>query len=65
MAADLGFERLAGVDLSLLVAIVLVALLYVLFLALWPEPRAVYGSDGPRLARAKDVETPPIRAAGR
>ena len=65
VAADLGFERLAGVDLSLLVAIVLAALLYVLFLALWPEPRAVYGSDGPRLARAKDVETPPIRAAGR
>jgi hypothetical protein len=65
VAADLGFERLAGVDISVLVAIVLAALLYLLFLALYPEPRAVYGADGPRLVHAKDVKTPPIRAARR
>jgi purine-cytosine permease-like protein len=64
VAADLGFERLTGVDISLLVAIILAALLYVLFLWLSPEPRAVYGPDGPRFANASDAEPPPIRATG-
>ncbi len=60
VAEDLGFSRLAGVDISLLVAIVLSFVLYTLFLALFPEPRGVYGPDGPRWFRAADVELPPV-----
>jgi len=54
-AEKIGIEKLAGVDLSLLVAIVLPAILYVVFLALFPEPRTVFGPEGPRWFRAKDV----------
>jgi purine-cytosine permease-like protein len=43
---------LEGVDVSLAVVIVLAALLYVVFELLFPEPRDVYGPDGPRLFRA-------------
>ena len=39
-AEDLGLDQLAGVDISLVVVIVLAALLYGLFLVLFPEPRA-------------------------
>jgi purine-cytosine permease-like protein len=60
VAGDLGITRLAGVDISLLVAIVLAAVLYVAFLVLFPEPRAVYGPDGPRWVRASDSEVPPV-----
>jgi len=60
VAEDLGFSRLAGVDISLLVAIVLSFVLYTLFLALFPEPSGVYGPDGPRWFRAADVEVPPV-----
>ncbi|MEA2383047.1 MAG: hypothetical protein QOH72_3018 [Solirubrobacteraceae bacterium] len=63
VAEDLGFSGLAGVDISLLVAIVLAAALYVLALVLFPEPRAVYGPEGPRFVRASDAEPPPIVAA--
>jgi purine-cytosine permease-like protein len=61
-AEDLGFARLAGVDISLLVAIVLAAVLYVLALLVAPEPRAVYGPDGPRLGRTTAAEPPPVAA---
>jgi len=61
VAEDLGFSRLAGVDISLLVAIVLAALLYLAFLVASPEPRAVFGPDGPRFVRASDRDVPPIR----
>jgi purine-cytosine permease-like protein len=64
VAPDLGFERLAGVDISLLVAIILAAVLYTVFLWLSPEPRAVYGPDGPRFGRATDAQPPPIRPVG-
>ena len=39
------------------------AVLYVLALVLSPEPRAVYGPDGPRFVRATDAQPPPIVAA--
>jgi hypothetical protein len=53
---------LAGVDISLVVAIVLAAVLYVVFLLVAPEPRAVYGPDGPRLGRTTTAEPPPVAA---
>ncbi len=53
-AEELGIADLAGVDLSLLVAIVMPAVLYALFLALFPEPRGVFGPQGPLLFRAKE-----------
>jgi cytosine/uracil/thiamine/allantoin permease len=59
-AEDLGIDQLAGVDISLAVVIVLAALLYVVFLTLFPEPLAVYGSDGPRWFRSADEELQPI-----
>jgi purine-cytosine permease-like protein len=59
-AADLGLTGLAGVDISLLVAIGLAAVLYVAALIVFPEPRAVFGPDGPRFVRASDEGTPPI-----
>jgi purine-cytosine permease-like protein len=59
-AENLGFGGLAGVDISLVVAIGLAALLYVAALVVFPEPRAVFGPDGPRFVRASDAETPPI-----
>jgi purine-cytosine permease-like protein len=53
---------LEGVDVSLAVVMVLAALLYALFELLFPEPREVYGPDGPRLFRATDErQVPPIR----
>jgi len=42
----------ADLDLSLLAALVLPAILYPLCLVVFPEPRAVFGPDGPRLVRA-------------
>ena len=48
VVSDAGITRLAGVDVSLLVAIVLAFVLYALALLLFPEPRAVFGPDGPR-----------------
>ena len=60
VAEDAGLSRLAGVDISLLVAIVLAFVLYAAALLLFPEPRAVFGPDGPRLVRASDAEVPPV-----
>lgn len=59
-AADWGVSQLAGVDLSLLVAIVISAVLYVALLRWFPEPREVYGPEGPRGFRAKESEAEPI-----
>lgn len=49
-------------EVELLVAIVLAAVLYVLFLVLMPEPRAVYGPDGPRIGRTTSAEPPAVVA---
>ncbi len=62
LAGDAGFMSLAGVDISLLVAIVLAAVLYVAMLTLFPEPRGVYGERGPRWFRASQDPGEPITA---
>ncbi len=59
-AEELGIGGLAGVDVSLLVAIGLAAILYLLFLALFPEPRDVYGPDGPRWGRTGAAAGEPV-----
>jgi purine-cytosine permease-like protein len=61
-AEDIGLSKLAGVDISLLIAIVLPAILYCLFLALFPEPRTVFGPEGPRGFRAKDAAAEEIQS---
>jgi purine-cytosine permease-like protein len=61
VASDIGISGLAGVDISLLVAMVLSASLYVLFIALFPEPREVFGPDGPRWFRAAESKAQPIQ----
>jgi purine-cytosine permease-like protein len=50
-----------GVDLSLLVAIGVAAVIYVATLYLFPEPRYVFGPDGPRWVPASDTPEPEIR----
>lgn len=51
----------SGVDISLPVTIGLAAAIYLLLLVLVPEPRHVYGPQGPRLVPAVDgVEPPPV-----
>lgn len=49
-----------GADVSLPVGLVLATVLYLTLLRLFPEPRAVYGPDGPRFVRASDTPVPPI-----
>jgi purine-cytosine permease-like protein len=49
-----------GVDVSLVVAIVLAAVVYLGSLFLFPEPRYVFGPDGPRWVPSKPGEAPPI-----
>ncbi len=59
------FGRLAGdLDLSLIAALLLPAVLYPLLLVVWPEPRAVFGPRGPRLVAAADVAVLPVRVRG-
>jgi purine-cytosine permease-like protein len=59
-------NSVGGVDCSLLAALVLPALLFPLCLLLFPEPRAIYGPDGPRCVRAMDTPIAPIvSSAGR
>lgn len=53
-----------GTDISLPVGLALAAVLYLGLLTLFPEPRAVYGPDGPRFVRASDTPVPPITGAG-
>jgi purine-cytosine permease-like protein len=52
-----------GVDISLPVGLAIAAVLYLVLLAAFPEPREVYGPAGPRLVRAADTPVPPIVAA--
>jgi cytosine/uracil/thiamine/allantoin permease len=49
-----------GVDLSLVVAIAGAAVLYVVLLYVFPEPRYVFGPDGPRWVPAKNAPTPAV-----
>lgn len=49
-----------GIDASLVVALILPALLYPVCLSLFHEPRAVYGTSGPRLIPAYDLPVAPI-----
>jgi purine-cytosine permease-like protein len=51
-----------GVDVSLLAALVLPAILYPVLLGFFPEPRAVFGPAGPRGVRAADLPVVPIVA---
>ena len=49
-----------GIDISLVVALVLPAALYPILLRLFPEPRGVFGPEGPRWVRAADRPFAPI-----
>ncbi|QNN54090.1 purine-cytosine permease family protein [Nocardioides mesophilus] len=49
-----------GIDLSLLVAIGVAAVVYTVLLYVVPEPRYVFGPDGPRWVPAAEVEEPEI-----
>ncbi|MFJ2031391.1 purine-cytosine permease family protein [Streptosporangium sp. NPDC087985] len=57
-------ELAGGVDISLPLGLAIAALLYLALLVAFPEPRGVYGPDGPRLVRAADVPVPPIEGPG-
>ena len=50
----------AGLDLSILAALVLPALLYPICLLLAPEPRAVYGPAEPCFVRSIDLPVAPV-----
>ncbi|MCM2410541.1 cytosine permease [Streptomyces sp. RKAG290] len=52
-----------GTDISLPVGLSLAAVLYLVLLSVFPEPRAVYGPDGPRFVRASDTPVPAISGA--
>jgi purine-cytosine permease-like protein len=49
-----------GVDISLPVGLAVAAILYVALLWQFPEPRAVFGPDGPRLVPSVNAPIPPI-----
>lgn len=49
-----------GIDISLIVAIVTAAVLYVGALIVFPEPDYVFGPEGPRIGRAKKSTIPPV-----
>ncbi|KUO18238.1 hypothetical protein AQJ91_26205 [Streptomyces dysideae] len=49
-----------GVDIGLPLSMVVAAVLFLALLRLFPEPRAVYGPEGPRLARTVEVPAQPI-----
>ncbi len=57
VAVSLGVNSLAGIDLSLVLAILLAATLYLSLLFIFPEPRSVFGSKGPWLVPAIEAET--------
>ncbi|MFD0479558.1 cytosine permease [Nonomuraea thailandensis] len=50
----------SGIDISLPVGLAVAGLLYLVLLALFPEPREVYGPEGPRLVRSADTPVLPI-----
>ncbi|MFJ5987365.1 purine-cytosine permease family protein [Lentzea sp. NPDC092896] len=49
-----------GVDVSLLLSIAVAAVLFLVLLFVFPEPRAAYGPAGARLVPTADVEVPEI-----
>jgi purine-cytosine permease-like protein len=49
-----------GLDISLLVALVLPAVLYPMCLTVFPEPRGVFGPRGARWVRVADIPVAPI-----
>ena len=49
-----------GVDISLPVAIGLAAVIYLAMLFAFPEPRYVFGPEGPRWVPTPDGETPAV-----
>ncbi|GAA4828469.1 purine-cytosine permease family protein [Saccharopolyspora rosea] len=49
-----------GVDISLPLSLLLSSVSYLALLRAFPEPRGVFGPDGPRWVRAADREVPPI-----
>jgi purine-cytosine permease-like protein len=51
-----------GVDISLVVTLAVAAVIYVLLLFAFPEPRAVFGPRGPRLVPSKEADTAPVTA---
>lgn len=53
-----------GIDLSLLVGIGMAAVLYVGVLFVFPEPRYVFGPDGPRWVPAADLPEPEVVEVG-
>ncbi|MEU6372373.1 cytosine permease [Streptomyces sp. NPDC046909] len=57
-------ELAGGVDISLPLSLVVAAVLFLALLRIFPEPRAVYGPEGARLARTVDVPVPPITGPG-
>ncbi|QUH03228.1 cytosine permease [Saccharopolyspora erythraea] len=55
------FGHLAGgVDIGLPLSLVLAAVVYLALLRIFPEPRGVFGPDGPRWVPAADTPVPPI-----
>ncbi|GAA4324555.1 cytosine permease [Streptomyces venetus] len=53
-----------GIDISLPLSLLVAAVLFLTLLRLFPEPRAVYGPEGARLARTVDTPVPPITGPG-
>jgi purine-cytosine permease-like protein len=49
-----------GIDLSLLAAVIAPAILYPILLCLFPEPRGVFGPDGPRGVPTTDAPLAPV-----
>jgi purine-cytosine permease-like protein len=56
-------DAVGGVGISLPVTPATAALLYVLLLLVFPEPRAVFGPEGPRPVPCRDVDVAPVTAA--
>ncbi len=53
-----------GVDVSLVAAVFMPAILYPLLLHIFPEPRGIFGPHGPRGVPALDVPLAPVVSAG-
>ena len=49
-----------GIDVSLLAAVIVPAILYPIFLCVFPEPRSVFGPDGPRWVPTTDAPLAPV-----
>ncbi|MFD9429401.1 purine-cytosine permease family protein [Streptomyces sp. NPDC060002] len=53
-----------GIDIGLPLSLAVATVLYLALLRLFPEPRAVYGPEGARLARTVEAPVPPITGPG-